>query len=164
MADVIRPYPEVTGYLKAHKDNDFLNGLLKLRGGKEAAEAIRAYLGRYGMRCVGEVDITRTRWIEDPGLLIPMILTNIKNFAPGESRRKYEQGLREALRKERELLQRLESLPDGKQKALEAARMIRLLRRFIGYREYPKYSLVNRYFLYKQALLQDCLLYTSRCV
>ena len=155
VADVIRPYPEVTGYLKAHKDNDFLNGLLKLRGGKEAAEAIRAYLDRYGMRCVGEVDITRTRWIEDPGLLIPMILTNIKNFAPGESRRKYEQGLREALSKERELLQRLESLPDGEQKAFEAARMIRLLRRFIGYREYPKYSLVNRYFLYKQALLQE---------
>src|SRR5207249_9450464 len=34
-------------------------------------------------------------------------------------------------------------------------RMIRRLRTFIGYREYPKYGLVNRYFLYKQALLAE---------
>jgi len=155
LADVIRPYPEVTGYLKEHRDGDFLSGLLRLRGGKESAEAICAYLDRYGMRCVGEVDITRTRWSEKPALLIPMILTNIKNFEPGESRRKYEQGLREALNKERELIQRLKGLPDGEQKAADATRMIRLLRRFTGYREYPKYSLVNRYFIYKQALLRE---------
>jgi len=32
--------------------------------------------------------------------------------------------------------------------------MISLLRNFIGYREYPKYGLVSRYFVYKQALLK----------
>jgi pyruvate,water dikinase len=30
-----------------------------------------------------------------------------------------------------------------------------LFRNFIGYREYPKYGIVNRYFLYKQALLKE---------
>ena len=33
--------------------------------------------------------------------------------------------------------------------------MIDLTRNFIGYREYPKYSMVNRYFIYKQALLKE---------
>jgi len=33
--------------------------------------------------------------------------------------------------------------------------MIDLLRSFIGYREYPKYDIVNRYFIYKQALLKE---------
>src|SRR5438128_24546 len=33
--------------------------------------------------------------------------------------------------------------------------MIDMVRTFIGYREYPKYGMVSRYFVYKQALLQE---------
>ena len=33
--------------------------------------------------------------------------------------------------------------------------MIDLVRNFIGYREYPKYGMVSRYFVYKQALLKE---------
>ncbi|MDG2659050.1 hypothetical protein P7M12_25420, partial [Vibrio parahaemolyticus] len=33
--------------------------------------------------------------------------------------------------------------------------MIRNIRNFIGYREYPKYGMINRYFIYKQALLKE---------
>src|SRR5258707_15069874 len=33
--------------------------------------------------------------------------------------------------------------------------MISLIRNFIGYREYPKYGMVHRYFVYKQALLKE---------
>jgi pyruvate,water dikinase len=33
--------------------------------------------------------------------------------------------------------------------------MIDLVRNFIGYREYPKYDIVSRYFIYKQALLKE---------
>ena len=37
----------------------------------------------------------------------------------------------------------------------ETKRMIDLMRNFIGYREYPKYGMVSRYFVYKQALLKE---------
>jgi pyruvate,water dikinase len=33
--------------------------------------------------------------------------------------------------------------------------MISLVRNFIGYREYPKYGMISRYFVYKQALLKE---------
>ena len=33
--------------------------------------------------------------------------------------------------------------------------MIDLVRRFMGYREYPKYAIVSRYFVYKKALLKE---------
>jgi predicted aconitase with swiveling domain len=33
--------------------------------------------------------------------------------------------------------------------------MIDRVRTFIGYREYPKYDIVSRYFVYKQALLEE---------
>ncbi|WP_149699469.1 phosphoenolpyruvate synthase [Chitinophaga sp. CF418] len=155
VADVIRPYPEIINYLQHVKDDDFLDELIKFNGGEEVRNAINAYLNKYGMRCSGEIDITRTRWSEKPATLVPMILSNIKNLEAGASSRKFQQGLQEALKKEQELLERIKQLPDGEQKAGEAKRMIGLIRNFMGYREYPKYNLVNRYFIYRQALLKE---------
>jgi pyruvate,water dikinase len=155
VADVIRPYPEVINYLQHVKDDHFLDDLVKFDGGQEARDAIYAYLNKYGMRCAGEIDITKTRWSEKPATLVPMILSNIKNLEPNAGNRKFEQGRQEALKKEEELSDRLRQLPDGEQKAQETKRMISLLRNFIGYREYPKYGIVNRYFVYKQALLKE---------
>jgi Phosphoenolpyruvate synthase/pyruvate phosphate dikinase len=155
VADAIRPYPEVIEYLQHANDENFLDGLDRLEGGKEARDAIRAYLDRYGMRCSGEIDITKPRWSEKPTALVPLILRNIRQFEPGESRRRFERGLQEAREKERELLERLKSLPDGEHKASETKRRIDLIRNFSGYREYPKYAMINRYFVYKQALLKE---------
>ncbi|GIP53812.1 putative phosphoenolpyruvate synthase [Paenibacillus vini] len=155
VADVIRPYPEIIDYLQHAKEDDFLDGLLKFKGGQETRDAFHDFLGKYGMRCTGEIDITRTRWSERPITLVPLILGNIKNFEPNASSRKFEQGRQEALAKEQELLDRLKLLPDGEQKAEETKVMIDRIRNFIGYREYPKYGYVSRYFVYKGALLQE---------
>ncbi len=155
VADVIRPYPEVVDYLQQVKDDNFMGELNKLDGGREAQDAIQNYLDKYGMRCAGEIDITRTRWSEQPSKLVPMILNNIKHFETHASSRKFEQGRQEALAKEQELLARLKQLPDGEQKAHETKRVIDIIRGFGGYREYPKYGMVNRYFIYKQALLKE---------
>ncbi|WP_026582692.1 phosphoenolpyruvate synthase [Bacillus sp. J33] len=155
VADVIRPYPEVIAYLQHVKDENFLDDLVTFNGGREVKDAICAFLNKYGMRCSGEIDITKTRWSEKPTTLVPMILGNIKNFEPNASNRKFEQGRRVALEKEQELLDRLKRLPDGEQKAKETKRMIDLIRNFSGFREYPKYGMINRYFVYKQALLKE---------
>jgi rifampicin phosphotransferase len=155
VADVIRPYPAVIDYLEQVKEDNFLNGLTKLAGGKETRDAIYTFLEKYGMRCAGEIDITKTRWSEKPTTLVQALLNNIKNFEPDAGNRKFEQGRQEALKKEQELLDRVRQLPGGKRKANETRRMIDLVRNFAGYREYPKYGLVNRYFVYKQALLRE---------
>ncbi|MCU4928719.1 phosphoenolpyruvate synthase [Bacillus cereus] len=155
VADVIRPYPEVIMYLQHVEEESFLNELVQFKGGEEAREAIDAFLNKYGMRCSGEIDITKTRWSEKPTTIIPMILNNIRDFEAGASKRKFEEGLQEALKKEEELIERLQHLPDSKQKVEETKRMIRNIRNCIGYREYPKYGMINRYFIYKQALLKE---------
>ncbi|MGN6490365.1 MAG: phosphoenolpyruvate synthase [Agriterribacter sp.] len=155
VADVIRPYPEVIAYLQQTKNDNFLDDLLSLKGGKETRDAMVTFLNKYGMRCAGEIDVTKPRWSEKPAILIPMLLNNIKNVAPGESKRKFEQGRQEAIKKEKELLERLAQLPDGEQKVQGTKRMIGLIRNFSGYREYPKYDIVSRYFVYKQALLKE---------
>ena len=155
VADVIRPHPEVVAFLQGAGDDGFLDELPKFAGGTEARHAIEAYLGRYGMRCVGEIDITRPRWRERPTTLVPVILDNVRNFEPGAAKRRFEQGRQEAQKKEQDVLSRLRALPDGEHKASETKRMIDRVRTFIGYREYPKYGIVSRYFVYKQALLEE---------
>ncbi|MGW7452967.1 rifamycin-inactivating phosphotransferase [Streptomyces sp. NPDC054787] len=155
VADVIRPLPEVVAFLRGVQDDDFLDGLAKLEGGPEARAAIEAYLDRYGMRCVGEIDITRPRWREHPGTLVPVILDHVRNFEPGAAARRFERGRQKAHEKEQDVLSRLRALPDGDGKADETKRMIDRVRTFIGYREYPKYGIISRYFVYKQALMEE---------
>jgi phosphoenolpyruvate synthase/pyruvate phosphate dikinase len=155
VADVIRARPEVVAFLRGVEDDDFLDELPKIEGGSEARDALQAYLDRYGMRCVGEIDITRPRWSERPTTLVPVILDNVRNFEPGAAEQRFEQGRQRAQQKEQDVLARLRTLPDGDQKADETKRMIDRVRTFIGYREYPKYGIISRYFVYKQALLAE---------
>lgn len=142
-------------FLQHVKDDNFLDEVIKFHGGKETRDAILSYLRKFGMRCSGEIDITRTRFSEKPITLVPMILSNIKNFEPSAGKKKFEQGRQEALNKEQELLSRLRELPDGEEKAKETKRNIDLIRNFIGYREYPKYGMISRYFVYKQSLMKE---------
>ncbi len=155
VADVIRPYPHIVDFLQTTKDDNFTEALTRLTGGREVLDAIEKFLLVYGMRCTGEIDITRTRWSERPAVLIPMILNNIRNFKSGESRRKFEKGKQEAIDQERDLLNKLKRLPDGQHKVDETRSMISLVRNYIGYREYPKYGIVSRYFVYKTALMKE---------
>jgi rifampicin phosphotransferase len=155
VADVIRPHRAVVAFLQRVEAEDFLNNLPSLPGGRESRDAIQAWLDKHGMRCVGEIDITRPRWSERPTTLVPLILSNVRNFEPGAGELRFEQGLHAARKKEEELLQRVRALPDGDQKAQEVKSMIDRLRTFIGYREYPKYFFIARYFIYKRALLEE---------
>ncbi len=160
VADRVRPYPEVVAFLQRIEDEGtdepgFLDELSALAGGCEARAAIEDFLATYGMRCVGEIDITRPRWVERPTALVPMILGNVRNFEPGAGPRRFEQGREEAARKGRDLVARLRALPDGEQKAEETERMIERLRAFAGYREYPKYGKVSRDLVYKRAVMRE---------
>ncbi|AGL18030.1 rifamycin-inactivating phosphotransferase [Actinoplanes sp. N902-109] len=146
VADAIRPHPDAVKLLEEGRLDD-------LAGAPRAA--VDAYLDRYGMRCAGEIDITRPRWSENPATLVPLILDNIKLFEPGAGKRRFDEGLRQAEAKRQEVLTRLRALPDGERKAAETDTMIDRLRTFIGYREYPKYDIVSRFLVYKLALLAE---------
>src|SRR4029077_5700152 len=95
------------------------------------------------------------RWTERPTMLVPIILGHIENFEPGAAKRRFEQGRQEGMKKEEGGWERLAPLPNGEQKAEETKRMIDRVRTFAGYREYPKYRMISRYFAYKRALLEE---------
>lgn len=165
VADVVRAYPTVVAHLERARDGSAdaagdeghgaWAGLDAIDGGADVRAALDAFFATYGMRGPGEIDITRPRWIERPGMLVPAILGNVKSFAHQAGRRRIEQSRRDALAKEAVLLERVERLPDGAQKAAETRAMIAIVRRLMGYREYPKYAMVNHYYVYKQALRRE---------
>ena len=138
VAYVAKQYPKVVEYF-AHAHN----------------ETFFEDLEKYGMRCPGEIDITKPRWSEKPTALIPIILSNMNNPSAGSGSEKFEQGRLEAQQKEQELINRLEQLPGGRRKAKKTRKMISVLRNFIGFREYPKYSFIKRFQAYKNALLRE---------
>ena len=154
VADVIRPHPEAVAVLRT-ADDDYLDALPRVAGGQAAHDAIRSYLDRYGMRCAGEIDIGRPRWRERPATLVPVLLANIDNAEPGDGRRRFERGRLEAWTTEQRLLEQVRALPDGASRAVETKAMIDRLRTFIGFREFPKYAMVCRYDVYKQALMAE---------
>src|SRR5262249_39048826 len=82
VADVVRRYPAVVDHLQRTATDDVWEGLTQVDGGPEARDVIQAFLAKYGMRCPGEIDVTRPRWSEKPSMLLPMILANVKSFAP----------------------------------------------------------------------------------
>ena len=155
VADVIREYPDVIAYLNQPCEKTFFEDISKLEGGQPVCESLKEYLSEYGMRCSGDIDITVARWIENPTKLIPALLSNIKNFEPNASQEKLEQGKAQSEKRIEELISKVEQLPRGKKKAKKIRHMASLIRNYIGYREYPKFSYMKRYYIYKEAMLKE---------
>lgn len=164
VSDIVRPYTAVIEVFEHTSDETFFEDLAKLEGGSAIINAMRGFLENYGMRCSGEIDITSPRWREEPSALFPMILSNIKNFAPHSSKIKFEQGKVEAEQLGEDLLRRLRQLPGGKRKAKKTKKMISVLRNFIGYREYPKYAFITRFDIYKQKLMKEAAILVQKGV
>jgi rifampicin phosphotransferase len=155
VADVVRQHPALMERLPELADETFFDDLAGLEGGAEVGRAIHAFLEKYGARCPGEIDITRPRWSEQPSQLVSMILSDIKHVGPNAHQTLFQQGLREAEDEQQSLLSRLERTRGGRGKVKKTTAMIERLRNFAGYREYPKYLMMQYYWNVKQALLRE---------
>lgn len=152
VADAIRPHAAVVAHLEA---GGSLAALDAIPGGPAARAAWGGWLARYGMRCVGEIDVTRPRWSEHPEALVPLLLGHVRDQPPGEARRRVDAGRRVAEATASSLLDRLRALAGGEALAAEAERRIRTLRALVGWREFPKYGIIRRYGIYREALRRE---------
>ncbi len=156
LADIARQYPAVIKLFEGNlEDKNIYTELEALPGGQVVAQEMKKFLASYGMRCPGEIDISRTRWVEKPALIIPMVMSNVRLLEPGEHLDRFEKGRQEATQLEDEIISRLKQLPRGNIRSKKIQKQISLLRNFCGCREYPKYYIVRRYQLYRKALLRE---------
>nr|WP_232337206.1 phosphoenolpyruvate synthase [Thermoactinomyces sp. CICC 10523] len=152
LADLVRELPEVEAYLQKANDATFYEGLLQVRGGERFKAAFAAFIAKYGMRCPGEIDLTRPRWREAPTRLVPAILGHMRSVKPGEHRHKFIRGEQEA----REAAQRI--MDQVKQSGFKSKRVRRLIEvyRYMGeLREHPKYLFVSILDECKKAILAE---------
>ena len=156
LADIIRPYPSSLEYLKQTDDTTFFDGLERIAGGDVIRAAFTAFLHKYGMRCPGEIDISRPRWREKPTQLVASIISHIKSTQHGEHRYKFENGEASAERAKEELIKQIKKHRlFGKRRARIMTSLIKTCRSYLGIREYPKFFLVRILDEYKKAILKE---------
>lgn len=154
VADLAREYPAAAAYIEAAGETFCMADLRGVTGGDAVADAFEAFLRQYGMRATGEIDISKTRFRENPAELVGTLRTNIRTLPKGHGRAAFEAGQKEmqALTEELVALARRKL---GARKAKKLRRAISFFRNYVGTREYPKYFWVCRYDLYKKAIVQE---------
>lgn len=155
VADAVRAHPAVLAALPQLTDASFFADLSSVPGGDEVGRLLRDFLEAYGMRCSGEIDVTRPRWSEAPSTLVPVILSTIRNLEPDARRAHVERSRRETEELQQTLITRLHRLRGGRRRAKRTVTMIDRLQNFAGYREYPKYLMMRHYWVLKQGLLAE---------
>lgn len=154
VADLARAHPAVVRYLEAAGESFRMEALRQVAGGGAVADAFEDFLRQYGMRATGEIDISKTRFRENPAELVGTILTNIRTLPKGHGKASFEQGRLE-METLTEELTALAKQKLGIRQAKKLRRYISFFRNYVGTREYPKYFWICRYDLYKKAIIRE---------
>ncbi len=154
VADLARDYPAVVRYLESAGEAFRMEDLRQVEGGSAVAGAFETFLRQYGMRATGEIDISKTRFRENPAELVGTMLTNIRTLPKGHGKASFEQGRRE-MEVLTEELAALAQQKLGVRKANKLRRYISFFRNYVGTREYPKYFWICRYDIYKKAIMRE---------
>lgn len=157
LADTARKYPEVVEYLEKANSDSFYKDLHQVDGGLEFKQELDDFLTKYGMRCPGEIDITKPRWHEDPIQLLPSITSHIRTTSPNEHREKFSQGQMEAERAAEEILSKF-----GFFQRKKVSRLVKLYRNLMGMREHHKFALITLLDIYKRAIMDEAQTLTEK--
>jgi pyruvate,water dikinase len=155
VADVVRAHPGAIERLRRATDETFDRDLREAAGGEDVHRAFATFLERYGMRCTGEIDVTRLRWREAPTQLVPALEGYLRSGAPGQHRREFANGKVEAERAAARLLERLRASSGGPMKVRFMRKLITVYRSRIGLREHPKYYIVRVLDIAKRAIVEE---------
>lgn len=152
LADMLREFPAVREYLRTAENQTFYAGLDPAPGGKQFRQAFEAFIGKYGMRCPGEIDLTNPRWYEAPKQLVSALFSHIQSLKPGEHRLRFAEGEKEVEAAARRIMDAAEG-NYFKKKIL--TRLITVFRNTGGLREHHKYLLVTIMGECKKAIMAE---------
>lgn len=165
VAELARPFPELVNHLEqsTHKSNWLeLESCSTFEGGVPFVEGFTQYLQKYGMRCPGEIDITRPRWNEEPQSLLPSILSHLKQMTANQHRERFTQGEIQAEKTMNELLITVSNQENGKQKSKKLKRLVKLFRSCMALREHHKFAMIRHFGFYKEVILEEAALLVEK--
>lgn len=153
LADSARQNSLLLDYLQKATDADFYKGLREIPNSDSFRMKLEEFMRLYGMRCPGEIDISKSRWQETPTALVSAIMSHIRTMAPGEHRRKFHEAAREAEQVAKELIEQIGN-EKGSMQARIMRRLIHVYRNLGGLREHHKYLLIQYFNIYRQTILE----------
>jgi phosphohistidine swiveling domain-containing protein len=116
---------------------------------------LREFLDRYGARAVGEIDLGRPRWRDDPGPVLETLSSYLEIEEPAHAPDVvFAAGAREAERLTAECVARAARGPLGFVRAPLLRGAVRRVRLLLGLREYHKFAMVRVLGAYREALLE----------
>jgi pyruvate,water dikinase len=131
---------------------DYLNADLP----EAAQSAIDAFLGQYGVRAVGEIDIGRPRWREDPSHVIGVLQSYLKindpSLAPDQV---FARGASAAKEAAAQLESQVRRRRGGRFKARLVRWAVSRYRALAGLREAPKFFAIRMIGAIRRGLLQS---------
>lgn len=118
-----------------------------------AQHAIAQFLDRYGMRAVAEIDLGRPRWRDDPTAVLRILAGYLALDDPALAPdRLFQQGADEATRLAADYVARVRQTRGGWWRARLVAAAAYRIRRMVGLRETPKFSMIQILDMYRSAL------------
>jgi rifampicin phosphotransferase len=164
LADLARDNPELLAFLQSPPEPFSLEKLDAVRAGTAFREALERFLDQYGMRCPGEIDLTRERWSDNPALLFPGVLANVRTGKAGEHRERFLAGEREAEKAIQDVADRLRTTRFGRLKAAAMVRVVKVYRVSMGLREHQKFLNVWLWDAYRRLVRETAVSLTNKGV
>ncbi|UWD48600.1 phosphoenolpyruvate synthase [Clostridioides difficile] len=140
LADLIRENSKEIEILKNNPKDAHL--LLLEEGNEELKRELNDFLKQFGMRGIGEIDITNPRYQEDFTPISMSILNNINTLKANEHRENYQRLVEKSNESERLILEACEGL-GKKDLAKKVKNHLNNIRTFLPLREYGKYIIVG---------------------
>jgi len=153
MARTIRSEPGTAAYFAATPVAGLVSAYRLGSLPPPAQAAVIDFLDLYGMRGVGEIDLGRLRWLEDPTPLFQVLkgyLQIDESMAPDAI---FQRGAEKGQLAEKQLVAAIRASRGGLVKAGLARFLARRFRELGGLREAPKFAIIQRLGIFHQALM-----------
>ncbi len=111
------------------------------------------FIKLYGFRGVGEIDISRPRWKDDPSSIIKVIMGSMKDDAKGAHRRHYNNLTKEAEQAGDRLIKFVNKGLFGKYRARKLKHLIKDYRNSLPLREHGKYFLMKLFGIVREIII-----------
>ena len=152
----IRRSPEASVAFAKGESQELARAYLENTLPPAAQEALRAFLDRYGMRGLVEIDLGRPRWRDNPTPVMDAVQSYLQIINPSLAPDAvFARGASSAQQAVERISAELRVRPHGRIKAARARWAARRVRALAGLRESPKFTIVNLLGLAREALLDS---------
>jgi len=154
LADYVRKSSALRREFENKDYGSFFARIANIPDETEFKRLLDSFMGKYGVRAAGEIDIAADRWAENPEPFVNSVLSMVVGMRDGQHRREFAETKKEALAYADEFIAET-AKKHGRAKAKKVARAVKVARDCLPVRELPKFIMMHIFYMAKKALLAE---------